>query len=120
MQNTTKTLEYYKRLPYTLHLELRMDSNKSNYWTADYIELSGCKTDGMTDVEAVANLAELFDEYVSALIEEGLEIPEPKFTPIEAKSLWINYPTERVSSDTKETKGSLQFQERSKSMAVAV
>ncbi len=120
MQKTAKTLEDYRRLPYTLHYEPCHDSDGSNYWTAEYIELRGCKTDGLTDVEAIANLQELFDEYILTLIDEGVEIPEPISTPIVVKNIWINLPPERVSSDTK---GVVQFQERSatyKDIAVAV
>jgi predicted RNase H-like HicB family nuclease len=114
MQKTknAKTLEYYRRVPYTMYLALCRDSDGKEYWTAEYTELRGCKTDGSTDVEAVANLHELFDEYIETLIEEGIEIPEPILTPIEAKIIWISLPTARVSSDTEETKGVIQFQEK--------
>ena len=74
---TGKTLEYYKRLPYTLHTEPQKDEDGSNYWTAEYMELMGCKTDGLTESDAVNNLYELFDDYISAMIEENAEIVEP-------------------------------------------
>ncbi len=77
MTQANKTLQYYKLLPYTLRLEPLHDSDGSNYWVAEYTELRGCKTDGDNEAEAVANLNELFDEYISSAIEDGLDIPEP-------------------------------------------
>ena len=102
MEKTQKTLEYYRRLPYTLQLEPMHDSDDSNYWTAEYTELRGCKTDGQTDIEAVANLQELFDEYISVLIEDKIEIPEP--TPriiLTVEPLW--YVVKEQVKDTQKT-----------------
>ncbi|MBI1805350.1 MAG: type II toxin-antitoxin system HicB family antitoxin [Ignavibacteriae bacterium] len=77
MEQTAKNLEYYKRLPYTLYVEPLRDSDGSSYWTAQYNELRGCKTDGLTEAEAIANLQELFDEYILDGIEKEIKIPEP-------------------------------------------
>jgi len=74
-----KNLDYYRLLPYTLQTEPMRDSDGSTYWVAEYLELRGCKTDGESEAEAVANLQELFDEYILARIEVNLEnIPEPE------------------------------------------
>ena len=89
MEQTTKTLEYYKRLPYMLYAQPMRDSDGSNYWTAEYLELRGCKTDGVTEAEAVTNLQELFDEYISARIDDNIEIPEPVQAPVVVKEIWI-------------------------------
>jgi predicted RNase H-like HicB family nuclease len=76
-----KTLEEYRRLPYTLYVQPMADSDGSRYWVAEYVELRGCKTDGETEVEAIANLQALFDEYITALIEEKADIAEPEKLP---------------------------------------
>lgn len=72
-----KTLVYYKRLPYTLRLEPQTDLDGTHYWTAEYVELRGCKTEGGDEAEAIANLQQLFDEYISTKIENQFEIIEP-------------------------------------------
>ena len=78
-----KDLDYYRRLSYTLRTELIRDSDGSDYWVAEYLELRGCKTDGESEAEAVANLQELFDEYISARMEVSTkDIPEPAGLPI--------------------------------------
>lgn len=77
MEPTKKTLDYYKRLPYTLKLDLVKESDNSTYWTAEYTELRGCKADGDIEAEAVANLQELFDDFILAQLEADANIPEP-------------------------------------------
>ncbi len=77
MKVKEKDLEYYKRLPYSLRMELITEEDKTTYWTAEYAELRGCKTDGETEADAVANLQGLFDEYIAAHLEMKSDIPEP-------------------------------------------
>lgn len=77
MEQKVKDLKYYQRLPYTLHLEKIIDGEEK-YFTAEFLELRGCKTDGVNEVEAVHNLHELFDEYIESQIEEGIAISEPE------------------------------------------
>lgn len=111
-----KTLDYYKRLPYTLRTEPLRDLDDSNYWTAEYLELRGCKTDGNSEAEAVANLQELFDEYILTRIESGNEIPEPVRSPVAVEELWIVIQRKRLSSqllssnigDTQQTSGEMK------------
>lgn len=113
MENAKKTLEEYKRLPYTLRVEPIDESDGSHYWMAEYIELVGCKTDGLTEAEAVANLQELFDEYIAARIESNVEIPEPAPMPLITGEIWMLLPRSDFQStsslpsaveDTQETK----------------
>jgi predicted RNase H-like HicB family nuclease len=78
MENKIKTLEYYQRLPYTLYREPQKDSDGKKYWTAEYLELRGCKTEGETEAEAIKNLQNLFDEYIVLRIENNHAIPEPE------------------------------------------
>jgi predicted RNase H-like HicB family nuclease len=113
-----KTLEHYKRLPYTLYVEPMRDSDGSDYWVAEYRELRGCKTDGATEAEAIANVQDLFDEYISMRIETGLEIPEPTQLPFVVRELPIVLsPQKPVSSlpldagDTHETRAKEIYEE---------
>lgn len=93
-----KTLEYYKHLPYTLRVEPLSDSDGSKYWIAEYIELRGCKTDGLTEGEAISNLHELFDEYIVTQIERNIEIPEPARIQVTVNEAWIILPKKKVPS----------------------
>jgi predicted RNase H-like HicB family nuclease len=114
VNQTTKNLAFYKRLPYTLRVEPVIDPDDGYYWTAQYIELRGCKTDGTTETEAVANVQELFDEYIMARIERGSIIPEPPELPAtQPTHIWmvvaprqsmIPVPSSDVES-TQETRG---------------
>jgi predicted RNase H-like HicB family nuclease len=121
MEAVDKTLEYYKRLPYTLRLDLITEQDGSKYLTAEYVELRGCKTDGDTEVEAVTNLQELFDDYITAHIEMGTAIPEPEplISTIDETLIIFgirkavpteNAPVEQVEF-TKETKSEVKYQE---------
>ena len=79
-----QTLEYYRSLPYTRRAEGIHEADGPPYWVAWIGELSGCKTDGATYAEAMANLDVAFDDYIEALLEFGSDIslPEPiKSTP---------------------------------------
>jgi predicted RNase H-like HicB family nuclease len=113
MNRAIRALEFYKRLPYTLRTEPVQEPDGSSYWTAEYVELRGCKTDGTTEAEAVANVQELFDEYILARLESQTEIPEPAKLPAIIEELWIVVPKRRVSvevvspdvGDTEQTKG---------------
>ena len=116
MENSKKTLEYYKRLPYTLYKEPIGDPDGTKYWTAEYTELRGCKTEGATESEAVANLQELFDEYITAKIEENINIPEPTRRAVSVGEVWIVAPKDlslpvsspdEIGEDTRETKSEI-------------
>src|ERR1051325_1241266 len=77
MSDQKKDLRYYKRLPYTLRTEPARDSDGTTYWLAQFEELPGCKTDGATEGDAINNLHELFDEFISSAIADRLPIKEP-------------------------------------------
>lgn len=91
METTKKTLEDYRRLPYTLRMDFVTDSDKSSYWTAEYAELRGCKAEGNTEAEAVANLQELFDDYILAQMKMNVEIPEPAPLADVVTEVWTSY-----------------------------
>ena len=101
MEQTTKNIQYYRRLPYTLYVEPLRDSDGTNYWTAEYLELRGCKTDGITEGEPVANVQQLFDEYISGRLGDKLEIPEPTQIPTMIKKIWIR--VQERAEDTQQT-----------------
>ncbi|MFH0990005.1 MAG: hypothetical protein V1799_08320 [bacterium] len=84
-----RTLEYYRRLPYRMQIDRVQDSDGSKYWTAEYIELRGCKADGPTELDAISNLHEVFDEYILTQIENGISTPEPAQVPLIVDSIWL-------------------------------
>ena len=71
-----RDLNYYRALPYTRRAEKRQEDSE-HYWIAWIDELPGCKTDGSTCVEAMANLDVAFDDYIEAKMEFKSEIPLP-------------------------------------------
>lgn len=72
-----KNLDYYKSLPYSLHLNMVEEEDGDRYFIAEYIELRGCKEDGSTEAEAIFNLQDLFDEYITIFLKAEIPIPEP-------------------------------------------
>ena len=69
-----KTLEEYMKLPYKL--EIVPDTEESGY-VASYPELPGCITCGETVADAVANAEDAKKAWLSAAIEDKIEITEP-------------------------------------------
>ncbi len=61
-------------LPY--RLEITPDPSEGGY-VAGYPDLPGCLTCGKTPEDAAMNAEECRREWLSAALEEGLEIPEP-------------------------------------------
>ena len=72
-----KTIDEYLAMPY--RLELIPDLEEGGF-TAAYPELPGCITCGETLERAVANAEDAKREWLSAAIEEGIDIPEPDTT----------------------------------------
>lgn len=91
-----KTLKYYKRLPYTLYTQPMRDSDGTRYWVAEYFELRGCKTEGSTEAEAIANVQELFDEYITLRLNNNIEIPEPASLPSYVEEVIIQEPQKTI------------------------
>ena len=69
-----KTLEYYMRLPYKL--EIMPDTDEGGY-VASYPELRGCLTCGDTIEAVAANAEDCKREWLTAALEDHLDIPEP-------------------------------------------
>ena len=70
-----RTFEEYMKLPFKL--EIIPDTEELGF-VASYPELPGCITCGETVVEAIENAEDAKKEWLSAAIEEGIEIAEPE------------------------------------------
>ncbi len=69
-----RTIEEYMNLPY--RMEIIPDPDEGGF-VVRYPELSGCMTCGNTLDEAIRNAVDCKREWLTAAIEEGIEIPEP-------------------------------------------
>ena len=70
-----KTLEEYMKLPYKL--EIVPDTEESGF-VASYPELPGCITCGGNIVDVVANAEDAKKAWLTAAIEDNIEIEEPE------------------------------------------
>jgi predicted RNase H-like HicB family nuclease len=52
---------------------------EDNYWVAECPSLPGCVSQGKTKEEAIANIREAIQGYVSALQEDNLPVPPEHF-----------------------------------------
>ena len=100
-----KNLESYQQLPYRIVTEPHNDEDGEYYWTAEYPNLRGCKTKGATRAEAITNVRELFDEYITDRLSIDKKIPEPKplQTPVTVQSMWVELPSKVVQSGIKKS-----------------
>ncbi|HEY6139350.1 MAG TPA: type II toxin-antitoxin system HicB family antitoxin [Thermoanaerobaculia bacterium] len=55
---------------------------EDGYWIAECPSLPGCITQGTTREEAIANARDAIHEYVAALEEDHLPVPEERFEAI--------------------------------------
>ena len=55
---------------------------EDGYWVAECPSLPGCITQGQTREEVIANARDAIHEYVAALEEDRLPIPEEHFETI--------------------------------------
>ena len=49
------------------------------YWVAECPSLLGCISQGETKQEAIANIKEAIEGYITSLQEDGLPVPEERF-----------------------------------------
>ncbi|HEV2749034.1 MAG TPA: type II toxin-antitoxin system HicB family antitoxin [Gemmatimonadales bacterium] len=77
----TNDLTYYRQLPYTRRAVPVRDDPGHPYWLASFDELPGCKADGASLAEAMANLDAAFDDYITAMLKWESPIPEPARKP---------------------------------------
>lgn len=52
---------------------------EDEYWVVECPSLPGCISQGKTKEEAVQNIKEAISGYVTALKEDGLQVPEERF-----------------------------------------
>jgi predicted RNase H-like HicB family nuclease len=81
MKMNDQWLEKAKELAfqnYEFRLEQDVLSDGSPVFLASNPELPGCKSQGSTVEEAMVNLAQARIDYIYSLLEDGLDVPEPK------------------------------------------
>jgi len=52
---------------------------EDGYWVAECPSLPGCTSQGMTKEEAISNIRGAIQEYIAALQEDDLSVPEERF-----------------------------------------
>ena len=52
---------------------------EDGYWVAECPSLPGCISQGKTKQEAIVNIKEAIREYIAALEEDHLSVPEERF-----------------------------------------
>lgn len=52
---------------------------EDGYWVAECPSLPGCISQGKTRQEAIENIKEAIEAYVSVLEEDGLPVPEERY-----------------------------------------
>ena len=78
---TKKTADYFRSLPYTRRVRLEEEADGDAYFVAFIEELEGVEADGANPTEALANLTDAFEDYLSAMLEWGEPVPEPLSWP---------------------------------------
>ena len=66
----------------TIKLSMRqviLTPGEDGYWVVEVPSLPGCISQGKTREEAITNIKEAIDGYITALLEDGLRIPEEHF-----------------------------------------
>lgn len=53
--------------------------DEDEYWVVECPSLPGCVSQGKTKEEAVANIKEAIQEYIAALEEDNLPVPDENF-----------------------------------------
>ena len=52
---------------------------EDGYWITECPSLPGCISQGQTIEEAVANIREAIQEYIAALVDDGLPVPKDNY-----------------------------------------
>lgn len=73
----SKDLAYYRLLPYEREWAMREEAGQ-RYFVVRLKDVPAVAGDGSTRDEAVDDLREAFDEFVSTWIDAGYSVPEPK------------------------------------------
>lgn len=91
-------VEEYLCLPYSTVVIPDLTTDNESCYVACHPELEGCMSHGDTRAEALHNLAEVTELYISTLLDKGLEVPSPQRTEI----TWdwdVARPTSQVETD---------------------
>jgi antitoxin HicB len=75
---TTRTLEEYLKLPYSISVVRDEDDEGNEGWVAEVAELPGCMTQGRTLEEVAGKIRDAMAGWISVALEDGVEIPEPR------------------------------------------
>jgi predicted RNase H-like HicB family nuclease len=59
--------------------QIVMYPGEDGYWVIECPSLPGCISQGRTKEEAIQNIKEAINGYISALEEDGLPVPEERF-----------------------------------------
>jgi predicted RNase H-like HicB family nuclease len=59
-----------------------MYPGEDGYWVVECPSLPGCISQGKTREDAVNNIKEAIEAYISALVDDGIEVPIEKFETI--------------------------------------
>lgn len=70
----------YMDLPYSTVVVPDVTTDGELCYMASHPELEGCMTHGDTPEDALRNLSEARMLYISALIDDGLQVPQPQET----------------------------------------
>jgi predicted RNase H-like HicB family nuclease len=87
-------------LNYSLTIFKDVLTDGTEIFLAKNPELLGCMAQGQTQEEAINNLREARIDYISSLLEDGMNVPSPKLELESAPTLYITptiysiYPTE--------------------------
>ncbi len=66
--------------PYAVDLEVERLRDDSVVYVASVRELLGCRAQGATRQEAIAELDEVLTEYIESALEHGANVPGPAIT----------------------------------------
>lgn len=80
-----KNIEYYLGLPYTVILR----QDEQGDFVARIDELPGCAAHGATEQEALENLKEVKELWISDCIESGQPVPEPAIEELLPSGKWV-------------------------------
>ena len=75
---TTRTLDEYLELPYTIELVRDQDDESNVGYVAEVDELPGAISQGATPEEAIRNVFNAMEGWISIALEDGREVPEPR------------------------------------------
>ncbi len=71
------TIDQYKALNYPT-VVMADERDGEQWFIASHPDLPGCMSDGATEEEAIENLLDATELYLSTLAEDGIQIPLPK------------------------------------------